>query len=208
MKIGIISDTHDRVDRTARAVSALVCAGAEVLIHCGDVTGPAVVRKCGELPTIFVYGNNDYDHDALNRAVAAIGGRTLGRGGWVELGGRRIAVTHGDLIGEIRRVLGSNPDYFLSGHSHLPSDERRGSRPLDQPRGLAPGQSKWTVAVLDLESDHLEFLDVARRRTGDGLMIGLARLPRITAGRGRFADPCRLGLEWRSTDDAIVPGRR
>ena len=160
MKIGILSDTHDKADRTARAVAAMVRAGAEALVHCGDVTGPAVVRKCAGLPTYFVYGNNDYDQDALGRAINAIGGVILGRGGWVDLGGRRIAVTHGDLSGEIRRVLGSNPDYFLSGHSHLPADERRGAVRWINP-GALHRASRWTVAVLDLDTDHLEFLDVA-----------------------------------------------
>ena len=167
MKIGILSDTHDRVDRTARAVAAMVQAGAEVLIHCGDVTGPAVVRKCGGIPTYFVYGNNDYDQDALGRAITAIGGQVLGRGGWIDLGGRRIAVTHGDLVGEIRRVLGSNPDYFLSGHSHLPNDERRGTVRWINP-GALHRAAKWTVAVLDLESDHLEFLDVTDNDSSPG----------------------------------------
>ena len=159
MKIGILSDTHDRADRTARAVAALARAGAEALIHCGDVTGPAVVRQCGGLPTYFVYGNNDYDQDALGRAIRAIGGQILGRGGWIELGGRRIAVTHGDLVGEIRRVLGSNPDYFLSGHSHQASDELRAGVRWINP-GALHRASRWTVAVLDLDSDHLEFLDI------------------------------------------------
>ncbi len=65
MKIGILSDTHDQVERTARAVAALVGAGAEVLIHCGDITGPAVVRECAGLPSYYVFGNNDYDQDGL-----------------------------------------------------------------------------------------------------------------------------------------------
>ncbi len=159
MKIGILSDTHDRADRTAKAVAVMVRAGAEVLVHCGDVTGPAVVMKCRGIPTYFVYGNNDYDQDALGRAITAIGGKSLGRGGWIDLGGRRIAVTHGDLVGEIRRVLGSNPDYFLSGHSHLVGDERRGTVRWINPGALhrAP---RWTVAVLDLQSDHLEIFDI------------------------------------------------
>ncbi len=159
MKIGILSDTHDRVDRTAKAVAVMVRAGAEVLVHCGDVTGPAVVMRCRGIPTYFVYGNNDYDQDALGRAITAIGGKSLGRGGWIELEGRRIAVTHGDLVGEIRRVLGSNPDYFLSGHSHLVSDERRGTVRWINPGALhrAP---RWTVAVLDLQSDQLEIFDI------------------------------------------------
>src|SRR5947209_1884299 len=105
MLIGILSDTHDRVDRAARAVEALRSAGAEALIHCGDLTGPAVVRACGVLPSYYVYGNNDFDRDALRVAMDEVKGVCLGFGGEVALGGRRIAVTHGDSPREFRRLL-------------------------------------------------------------------------------------------------------
>ena len=82
MKIGILSDTHDQVERASRAVSALIEAGAETIIHCGDITGRDVVLECGGLPSIYVFGNNDYDHDELRRAILEVGGRLPGsRGG-------------------------------------------------------------------------------------------------------------------------------
>src|SRR5206468_4859603 len=87
MKLGILSDTHDEVERTSRAVAALVGAGAEALVHCGDLTVPEVVLECGGLPSYFVFGNNDFDRDGLLRAMALVGGRGLGRGGVVTLDG-------------------------------------------------------------------------------------------------------------------------
>ena len=125
MKIGILSDTHDQVERTSLAVSALIRGGAEVLVHCGDMTGRDVVLECGGLPSVFVFGNNDYDHDELRRAILEVGGVCLGRGGTVELDGRQVAVTHGDSDREIRRLADANPDYLLFGHSHRPTDQQR-----------------------------------------------------------------------------------
>ncbi len=157
MKVGILSDTHDQVERTSRAVSALIHAGAEVLIHCGDLTSPAVVLECGGLPGYYVFGNNDFDHDELGRAIREVGGINLGRGGEIALGGRRIAVTHGDSAREIRRLLDAVPDYLLFGHSHWAADERRGATRWINP-GALHRASPWSVAVLDLHADSLELL--------------------------------------------------
>ena len=61
MRIGILSDTHDQVQRTKSAVAMLVEGGAETLIHCGDLTIADVVDECSVLPCYFVFGNCDYD---------------------------------------------------------------------------------------------------------------------------------------------------
>ncbi len=163
MKIGILSDTHDQVERTSEAVSALIRAGAELLIHCGDITNAAVVVECSGLPTTYVFGNNDYDHAGLNRAILASGGTCLGKGGTIEVEGRTIAVTHGDSGREISRRADGNPDYFLSGHTHCAEDERRGTTRWINP-GALHRANPWTVAVLDLPTDHLEFLTIGHRR--------------------------------------------
>src|SRR6186997_2707119 len=113
MRVGILSDTHDQVVRTAGAVALLVAEGAEALIHCGDLTGPAVVRACGAVPSYYVFGNNDFDFEGLRRAMAATGGVCLERAGELTLDGRRIAVTHGDSAREVRRLAAARPDYLL-----------------------------------------------------------------------------------------------
>jgi putative phosphoesterase len=165
MKIGILSDTHDQVERTSRAVAELIRGGAEALVHCGDLTVPAVVLECGGLPCYFVFGNNDFDEPGLLRAMARIGGHCLGRGGEVALGGRRVAVTHGDSAHEVRRLLGADPDYLLSGHSHRAADERRGATRRINPGALYRATPR-TVALLDLGADLLTFLEITASRTG------------------------------------------
>jgi uncharacterized protein len=160
MRIGILSDTHDQVARTARAVSMLVAEGAEALIHCGDLTGPSIVYQCGLLPSYYVFGNNDFEEDALKRAIALMGGTCLEFGGQLELGGRRIAVTHGDSNREVRRLLSSTPHYLLLGHSHVPSDERHSATRWINPGALHRSQA-WTVALLDVVTDSLRFLEIS-----------------------------------------------
>jgi putative phosphoesterase len=127
MRIGILSDTHNQLARTARAVAALVGAGSEALIHCGDYTKPDIIYECGILPSYFVFGNNDDDRGGLGAAIEEINGTCLGQGGEIVLGGRRIAVTHGDRGREMRRLAVAVPDYLLFGHTHVPSNVRIGA---------------------------------------------------------------------------------
>ncbi|MEO6808735.1 MAG: metallophosphoesterase family protein [Isosphaeraceae bacterium] len=160
MRIGILSDTHDHLNRTARAVALLKSEGAEALIHCGDLTTPEIVHQCAELPSSFVLGNNDFDEVGLRAAVELIGGVFLGWGGEVILGDRRIAVTHGDSTKEMRRLAAEGPDYLLFGHTHQPSDRRDGPTRLINPGALHRART-WTVAVLDLATDDLHLLTVS-----------------------------------------------
>ncbi len=158
MRIGILSDTHDQVARTSKAVALLIEQGVQALIHCGDYTCPDVIYEC-TVPGYYVFGNNDFDLNELRGAMTVVGGVCLEWGGEVVLGGRRIAVTHGDSACEFRRLAGLSPDYLLFGHSHQRCDERR-----DGTRWINPGAlhraAEWTVATLDLETDDLQFLRV------------------------------------------------
>jgi putative phosphoesterase len=161
MRIGIISDTHDHVARTTRAVRRLVDEGAEAFIHCGDLTGPDVVHEFAGLATYFVYGNNDFDRRGLRRAMDEIGAFCLGMGGDFTLDGRRLAVTHGDSSTELRRLTALAPDYLFFGHSHVAADERVGSTRFVNPGALTRA-SLWTVALLDLSNDSLRLLPIDR----------------------------------------------
>jgi len=159
MLIGILSDTHNRLDRTIAAVTLLQREGAEALIHCGDLTGPDIVHACGILPSTFVLGNNDYDVPQIQRAVAEVGGTFLGWGGEVTLAGKRIAVTHGHMTNDFRSLLAANPDYFFYGHSHQADDTRTGNTRRINPGALHRAE-EYTMAVLDLTTDELRFLRV------------------------------------------------
>jgi putative phosphoesterase len=162
MRLGILSDTHDRLGRTLTAVELLVAEGAEALIHCGDLTGPDIVQACAALPSYFVFGNNDSDNvPALRRAMAEVKGVCLGWGGEITLAEKRIAVSHGHMTRDMRPLKAANPDYFLFGHSHEPEDRRDGATRFINP-GALHRASAYTVAILDLATDQLRFLTVAR----------------------------------------------
>ena len=161
MLIGILSDTHDQRKRTASAVQILRSEGAEVLIHCGDLIEPDLIDLCVSMPFYLVFGNNDIHHVAeIQSALRNSGtGICLNWGGEVELAGKRIAVTHGHLYKEYRQLLDANPDYLLTGHSHVASDMRECATRFINP-GALHRASSYTVALLNLADDSLRFLTV------------------------------------------------
>jgi hypothetical protein len=160
MRIGILSDTHDRIQRTQSAVKLLFAQGAETLVHCGDLTGPEVVAECAMLPCYYVFGNNDFGETTLERAMTSSGGICLGYGGVIELGGRKIAVTHGDEPARMRRLLAQKPEFLFYGHSHHPSDFQRGLTRWINP-GALHRAAEWTVALLDLDTGVVQWINVA-----------------------------------------------
>jgi putative phosphoesterase len=160
MRLGILSDTHDELARTERAVAMLYEAGADALVHSGDLSGPPVVRALAVLPGWFVFGNHDADFVPLLRhAAAEFGPVCLGWGGVIEFCGRRLGVAHGHMTTDVRRVLAARPEFLLSGHSHCPSDGT-----ADGVRRINPGAlhraDEYTAAVLDVGTGELRLMRV------------------------------------------------
>jgi putative phosphoesterase len=160
MLLGILSDTHNRLDAMKAAVKILQGAGAEYLIHCGDVGTEQIIDQLAGIPSAFVWGNNDFDRRELARYAESIGVRCLDRFGELTLDGKRIAVTHGDDHALMKRlIVGQSHDYVLSGHTHVKADRREKSVRLINPGALYRASVK-TVATLDLQRDELKFLAV------------------------------------------------
>ena len=160
MRLGVLSDTHDELTRTRLAVHMLRDAGADALVHCGDLASPPIVQALAVLPAWFVFGNHDADMvPALQQAAAEYGPVCLSWGGVIELGGRRVGVAHGHMTADVRRVLVEQPEFLLSGHSHIPSDAVVGGVRRINP-GALQRADQFTVAVLDLSSGRLQVLRV------------------------------------------------
>jgi uncharacterized protein len=113
------------------------------------------------LPCHFVFGNNEDDLPALRKAMAESGAVCLEWGGEALIAGKRVAVTHGHMGSDVRRLLAAHPDYLLSGHSHLADDRMDGPTRRINP-GALHRAGNFSVALLDLESDDLRFLAVPR----------------------------------------------
>jgi putative phosphoesterase len=163
MLLGILSDTHGRFAAAKLAVQTLQQGGAQYLIHCGDVGREDILDLLvgvGE-GAAFVFGNNDYDRDELARYAKSIGITCLGVFGTVELGGKRIAVTHGDHRRYVSEVLEEQAhDYLLLGHTHVPRDQRLGKIRVINPGALHRAVIR-SVALLDLEKDRLELVELS-----------------------------------------------
>jgi putative phosphoesterase len=161
MIVGLLSDTHGRIDAARAGVDALLAGGADVLIHCGDVGGTDILDTlAGNVPAYFVFGNNDWDRDELERHAGDIGVTCLAAGGDVDLAGRAAAVMHGDDAAAARRVLGGGRHaYLFHGHTHVRADRMMGPIRVINPGALHRANPK-TVALLDTVSGRLTFVEL------------------------------------------------
>jgi uncharacterized protein len=157
MLLGILSDTHDRLDAAAVGIAALKAAGADYFLHCGDVGGEQILDQLAGLRAAFVWGNTDWDRVSLQRYADELGIQCFGAFGEFELDGKAIAIAHGDDDRAVRRVLdGQKHDYLFVGHSHVKADTRIGRVRVVNPGALHRAREK-TVATLDTASDLLRF---------------------------------------------------
>ena len=157
MILGVLSDTHDRVDAMAAGMAILRAHGAEFYIHCGDVGSERVLDHLAGVPAAFVFGNTDWDRAGLARYAEKIGVACHNALAQLELGGRKIAVTHGDDFKLKQRLLAEQRhDFLLQGHTHVRADEKVGSMRVINPGALHRAREK-TVATLDTDSGRVTF---------------------------------------------------
>jgi uncharacterized protein len=160
MKIGLLSDTHDRLDAMQAGMKVLKHAGAEMFIHCGDVGGEKILDCLAGENAIVVWGNCDFDRAGLARYAAQIGINCQGEFAELEIAGKKIVITHGDDGKLMRKLLaGNRHDYLLHGHTHLATDDRLGRLRIINPGALYRASVK-TVAILNPAEDQLERLVV------------------------------------------------
>lgn len=161
MKIGILSDSHGQLQRLRAAVEALRAAGAEVLVHCGDVGSAeclAALAAAG-LPCYAVIGNMDLHLNGLADLAAGCGVYLDARMVTVPLGdGRTLAATHGNDGRLLRQlVAGGAHAYVCHGHTHKLSDARQGAVRVINPGALHHARSH-TAVLLDTSTDELKVL--------------------------------------------------
>ncbi len=172
MKLGIISDTHDRIDRVHAALELLRHQGADRLIHCGDITRPETVSHFRGWQIDFVLGNCDWQPDELQAAIAAIGGTLHDQFGHLEIMNRAIAWIHSDNAALFQSLEYANHyDYLFYGHTHVAEQHRTGKTLVCNPGALH--RVKWpSVMVLEVDSDQLVKIDVPNVASSDMTSLG------------------------------------
>jgi len=158
--LGLLSDTHGQVKAAAAGIATLRAAGAQFLIHCGDVGGENIFDLMAGIPSAFVWGNNDFDRESLKNYASHLGIQCGDEFLPLRFGEKKVAVTHGDNPALIRQVAaGTDYQYLFVGHSHIPVDEIVGKVRIVNP-GALHRAAKKTVAVVDLEKDLVRHLIV------------------------------------------------
>jgi hypothetical protein len=156
MRIGVVSDTHDRIEAVMEAVRLLTeVHGAEMILHCGDIESPLCVTAFAPVPTHFVFGNWDKDKPKLTAAIKAVGGTVHGAFGALELAGKRIAWVHSHERHQLYQL--EHADYFdflFYGHTHVREQHRTGRTLVANPGALFRANPK-TCVILDVVSGEL-----------------------------------------------------
>src|SRR5688572_21743588 len=138
-RIGLISDTHGLV--RPEALRAL--AGADLIVHAGDVGGPDVLDGLRAVaPVVAVRGNNDRGAWATALAETEV----------VDTGGRSLYVLH-DLKELDLDPCAAHFDAVIAGHSHQPRIERRDGVLYLNPGSAGPRRFRLPIAVAWLDVD-------------------------------------------------------
>lgn len=121
MKVCIVSDSHDNRKLLDVAVEDAKKAGAEAVLHCGDVVAPTTLRVLQKhgLPVHVIHGNNTGDlfnmSQLSNEPESVV--NFYGQDAGIELAGKRIFLVHYPHYAQALSTTGEW-DLVCCGHDH------------------------------------------------------------------------------------------
>ncbi|WEL19643.1 metallophosphoesterase [Candidatus Nanohalococcus occultus] len=159
MKLGVVSDTHDNLEKTKEAVSFFEQEQVDTVVHCGDMVSPFTAGLFdADFEFHYVRGNNDGEWN-LKETIEGFG-TFYNNIAELEIEGNFIAAYHGTEEAIMNSLVHSfNYDYVLRGHTHEKKIYDYGGCIEINPGGIKlPGQEEELhVATLDLETGEVEF---------------------------------------------------
>ncbi|MBM3248518.1 MAG: metallophosphoesterase [Candidatus Omnitrophica bacterium] len=152
MRIGLVSDTHDNLDKIKKAVKLFNSKRVELVLHAGDFVAPFTIHYLDKLNCEYlgVFGNNDGEKEGLKRKS---GGKI--KDGPVELMFEDIKIA---LVHDLKALPARNFDIIVFGHSHKKELRKEGKTLLVNPGecgGWLTGKS--TAAILDTDKLSVKF---------------------------------------------------
>jgi putative phosphoesterase len=163
MRVGLITDTHDRLPAIAELVKQMQAGGVGMVLHAGDYCSPFALKafEDAHITLAGVFGKNDGDHQSLvSRAQSAFGAELFESPHSFEIGGKRILLVHD--IGEVQKRSISGHEIVIHGSTHQQEMKTRGDTLI-----LNPGEGcGWlygtpSAAILDLDTKQVEFITLA-----------------------------------------------
>ena len=167
--IGLLSDTHDHVNESRRAVRLLKERGVEAILHLGDIVAPFTLKAMLEeyRAITAVYGNNCGEKLGLKRVAEEYNTVIQEPPMIYTFKGYRILMFHGSgpasTTISLAKSLAKSGDYdfVVYGHTHRTHVEKIGGTLVVNPGetcGCLTG--KKTVAILDLDERKAEILEL------------------------------------------------
>jgi hypothetical protein len=169
MKLGIISDTHDKPAAILQALDIFQRQAVDLVVHCGDWTRPSTAAYFADqalmrsLPTRGVLGNNDTDVAGFLALNSTRQDFSLVEGVLRFMAaGKRVVAYHGHHKPTLRSVLAEDCEVLCLGHSHKPRYDRIDSKIIVNPGSTAfaiPRSREWkaSVAIYDSDSHEVQF---------------------------------------------------
>jgi putative phosphoesterase len=162
MLLAILSDSHDNIWKLDCALAEM--SDVDVLIHCGDLCSPFVVKKLGEAfdgrPVHIVWGNNEGDVRLICQNASQYEKMFLhGALAQLEIDRVRIAVNH---YPEIARGLAASGafDLVCYGHDHTPHHSLVGDCMLLNPGELMGMYGQSSYALYNTDTREAEIIEV------------------------------------------------
>lgn len=146
MKIGIISDTHNNLEYTKKAIAYFNAQKVEKVFHAGDMVSAefAEVFEDLEMPMILAFGNCDHDRFSLKKYAEVCADICR-----VELAGKKIVMAH-------KFCFDQESDVIIHGHTHIVENQKIGNiRILNPGECSARKFGKSTVMIYDFNKDEV-----------------------------------------------------
>lgn len=161
MKIGIISDTHDRIVNVDKFINWCKKNSPEVIIHCGDVATSSTLQHLLNNVSSSLYlslGNAEINPEEIKTLQNFIEKLFVFENfGELEVKNIKIAFVHYPWVA--KKLAQKNTHHFIFyGHTHKPWTEKIDGVYLINPGNLKGEPYQPTFCVLDLEKKKFELV--------------------------------------------------
>jgi putative phosphoesterase len=173
MKIGVMSDTHDRLESLSKVIEIFKENDVGQIIHCGDWVSPLTLEYFDSIsrnlnvPIKSVYGNNEGDikniirrNNKLRNPVSFTFKDTIE----LNIQGRKVVVYHGDDKVILNALIKSGIyDAIFTGHTHAVRNEVAGKTLVLNPGAtcfIAESKiiDKGSVAIYNSDTNSAEII--------------------------------------------------
>jgi uncharacterized protein len=142
VKIGVVSDTHDDIENTKKAINIFNTMKVDHVLHAGDYVFPGMIslfKKLNKETKFYgVRGNNDGELMGITRQFDALkNSQFLNEFGKLLISSKKIGIYHGtnsDLSGSL--IESQLFDILILGHTHNKRIEKMGKTLVLNPGSL------------------------------------------------------------------------